>query len=65
MPFQSRAQWRWAFANKKSFAKKWAHQTTGTSKRGTKAGKKAYGKLPSKKRTSSRRTRSSRSGRRR
>ena len=27
MPFRSQAQWRWAFANKKPFAKKWADET--------------------------------------
>lgn len=29
MPFRSRKQWRWAFANKKKFAKRWAHATPG------------------------------------
>jgi hypothetical protein len=27
MPFKSKKQWRWAFVNKKSFARKWAHKT--------------------------------------
>jgi len=27
MPFRSKAQWRWAFANRKRFAKKWARKT--------------------------------------
>ena len=27
MPFQSQAQWRWAFANKKPWAKRWAKHT--------------------------------------
>jgi hypothetical protein len=27
--FRSRAQWRWAFANKKSFARRWARSTPG------------------------------------
>lgn len=27
MPFQSRAQWKWAFANKKPFAEQWARET--------------------------------------
>ncbi|AAN02063.1 gp9 [Mycobacterium phage Barnyard] len=40
--FRSKAQWRWAFANKKSWARKWAHKTPG--------GKKVrYRKLPRKK----------------
>jgi hypothetical protein len=38
MPFKSKKQWRWAFANKKAFARKWAHQT------------KSYKRLPAKKR---------------
>ena len=29
MPFRSRAQARWAFANKKKWAKKWADHTSG------------------------------------
>jgi hypothetical protein len=29
MPFKSKKQWRWAFANKKSFAHRWAHETAG------------------------------------
>ena len=28
MPFRSKAQQRWAFANRKRFAKRWAHKTT-------------------------------------
>jgi hypothetical protein len=56
MPFRSRAQWKWAFANKKDFADKWAHQTTGTTRRGTKRGKKAYAALPTKKRTTGRKS---------
>jgi hypothetical protein len=40
--FRSKAQWRWAFANKKSWARRWAHRTPG--------GKKVrYRKLPRKK----------------
>lgn len=31
-PFRSRAQWRWAFATKKSFARRWAHKTPGGPK---------------------------------
>ena len=27
MPFKSKKQWRWAFANKKRFAHRWAHRT--------------------------------------
>ena len=27
MPFKSKAQQRWAFANKKKFAKRWAKKT--------------------------------------
>lgn len=46
MPFKSKAQWRFAFANKKPWAKKWAHETTGTKKAGTKRGSKAFAKLP-------------------
>jgi hypothetical protein len=43
--FRSKKQWRlrWAFANKKSFARRWAHSTPG--------GKKIrYRRLPAKKR---------------
>lgn len=29
MPFRSKKQWRWAFANKKSFARRWARETPG------------------------------------
>lgn len=39
MPFKSKKQWRWAFANKKKWAKDWAKET-----------KKSYKSLPSKKR---------------
>lgn len=46
MPFQSKAQWRWAFANKMPFARKWAHQTTGTQKKGSAQGKRKFGGLP-------------------
>lgn len=28
-PFRSRAQWRWAFATKQPFARRWAHKTPG------------------------------------
>lgn len=52
MPFKSKRQQKWAFANKKSFAKKWAHATgEGGSKKhpkGSKASKSAYAKLPNK-----------------
>lgn len=27
MPFKSKAQWRWAFATHKSWARRWAHST--------------------------------------
>jgi hypothetical protein len=30
--FRSKAQWRWAFATKKSFARRWAHETPGGPK---------------------------------
>jgi hypothetical protein len=41
--FRSKAQWRWAFATKQPWARKWAHQTPG--------GKKVrYRRLPKKKR---------------
>lgn len=46
MPYRSKKQWRWAFANKMPWAKKWAHETTGTKKPGTKRGKRAFAKLP-------------------
>lgn len=29
VPFKSKRQWRWAFANGKAFARKWAHKTPG------------------------------------
>lgn len=32
MPYRSRKQWGWAFANKKKFAKRWARETPGPSK---------------------------------
>ncbi|QGJ90044.1 membrane protein [Mycobacterium phage Indlulamithi] len=35
---RSKAQWRWMFANKKSFARRWAHASKG----------KAYKRLPKK-----------------
>lgn len=31
-PFHSKAQWRWAFATKKRFARRWAHRTPGGPK---------------------------------
>jgi hypothetical protein len=31
-PFRSKAQWRWAFATKKTWAHKWAHKTPGGPK---------------------------------
>jgi hypothetical protein len=34
-PFHSRAQWRWAFATKKAFAEKWAHQIEATRRKVT------------------------------
>lgn len=27
LPFRSKAQWKWAFASKKTWAKRWAHKT--------------------------------------
>lgn len=27
MPFRSKAQWRWAFATRKTWARRWAHET--------------------------------------
>jgi hypothetical protein len=27
MPFKSKKQWRWAWANRKRWADKWAHKT--------------------------------------
>lgn len=27
MPFKSKKQWRWAFATKQKFARRWAHAT--------------------------------------
>lgn len=44
MPFRSKKQWKWAFANNKKFAKKWAHETV-----------RSYKALPSKKRKSKKR----------
>ncbi|MGI8333460.1 hypothetical protein ACRYCC_26205 [Actinomadura scrupuli] len=41
-PFRSKAQWKWAFASKKSFAHRWAHLTPG----GPKA---RYRRLPARK----------------
>lgn len=32
MPFRSRKQWGWAFANKKPWAKGWANETKGGRK---------------------------------
>ena len=47
MPFRSKKQWKWAFATKQSFARRWAHETKG--------GKvKRYRKLPNKRRKSGR-----------
>lgn len=45
----SQRQWRWAFANRMPFARRWARNTTGTSKRGTKRGQRAFRNLPTKK----------------
>jgi len=56
MPFQSKRQWKFAFATGQPWAKKWAHQTTGTTARGTKRGKKAYAALPAKKRATGRKS---------
>lgn len=33
MPFQSQAQWRWAFATDQEFAKRWARETPGGKRR--------------------------------
>ena len=42
MPFRSKAQWKWAFATKQKFARRWAHKTKG--------GKKTrYRRLPTRK----------------
>jgi hypothetical protein len=38
MPYRSKQQWRWAFATKQPFARKWAHET-----------KSSYRSLPHKK----------------
>ena len=43
MPFRSKRQWRWAFANKKKFARRWARNTKKSRKGG-------YSSLPAKKR---------------
>lgn len=42
-PFRSKAQWRWAFATKKRWARRWAHKTPGGPK-------VRYRRLPRKKR---------------
>lgn len=50
MPFRSKSQWRWAFANKKKFARRWARKTPG--------GKvKRFRRLPARKKGSARRKR--------
>lgn len=43
MPFKSTKQWKWAFANNKKWARKWAHET-----------KRSYKSLPKKVRKSKR-----------
>lgn len=45
MPFLSKRQQRWAFANKMPFARRWAHET-GESGKGSKASKRAFSRLP-------------------
>jgi hypothetical protein len=33
MPYRSQAQWRWAFATKQKFARRWGKESKGTFKR--------------------------------
>jgi hypothetical protein len=42
MPFKSKNQWKWAFANRKSWARRWARSTPGGKT-------KRYRRLPRKK----------------
>lgn len=40
MPFESQAQWRWAFATNQEFAKRWARETPGGKRRFAKLAKR-------------------------
>jgi len=48
--FRSKKQWRWAFATKQPFARRWAHETPGGPK-------VRYRRLPLRRRSGSRRRR--------